>query len=194
MELINRLLVFITLFVSTLILQSCWEEVHPDYLQLPDITETGENTFGCLINGEIWAANGPPGCFYCGPNPSARVDYSYIYDTSSIGYRPDYLYLGARNSYQDIISQKIQIVLIIDYTFNVGDPILLNDPSVRFEFLDEQNNCWLESDSTTNGFLQINRYDVDEGIVSGIFEASLSDSCTTVEITEGRFDLTFRPK
>ncbi|MGK7391245.1 MAG: hypothetical protein ACNS60_12895 [Candidatus Cyclobacteriaceae bacterium M2_1C_046] len=181
-----------TFFANGLILQSCWEEIHPDHLQLPDITETGENTFGCLVDGEIWAANGPPGCFHCGPNPYARVFFSYVNDTSE--YHPDYLYVGARNSYQGIISQEIGIVLILDNSFTVGNPIEISSPMIRLEFMDEKNNCRLESDSTTNGFLQINRYDIDDGIVSGIFEAFLSDSCKTVVITEGRFDLTFRPK
>jgi hypothetical protein len=194
MRLFDRIIISLFLFIAILTLESCWEEIHPDNLKLPEITDTGENTFGCLINGEVWSANGPPGCWNCGPNPKARLDASPTNDTSASAYRNDILYLGARNAYSGVIAQNLNIVLLFADSFEIGKPIDLNNKnSGNIQFWDELNNCILiESDSTSNAYVQINKYDEENGIVSGIFEGTLSDTCQTLEITNGRFDLTFR--
>lgn len=183
---VHRIILSTIVFIVILTLKSCWEEVHPDNLELPEITDTGENTFGCLINGEVWTANGPPGCWNCGPNPKARLDDS--------PHRNDFLSLGARNAYTGVIAQNLDIVLIITDSFEIEKPIPLNKTyNGRIGFWNELDDCILiESDSTTNAYVQINKYDKENGIVSGIFEGTLSDTCQTLEITNGRFDLNFR--
>ena len=179
--------------ITLLSFEACWEEVHPDKLELPKITTTGENTFGCLIDGEIWAANGAPSCTFCGPNPGARVDhlyYSNVADTFS-----DMLSLGARNAYKDLIAQELSISFTLTDTYILGDTI--NAGSTRWtgiNFYDELNKCYIESDSTTSISIIVNRYDREVGIVSGTFSGELTDSCRALSISDGRFDLTFRPK
>jgi hypothetical protein len=43
--------------------------------QLPPITQTGANTFGCLINGNVWLPKGYDGNF---PNSRINIDPTYV--------------------------------------------------------------------------------------------------------------------
>jgi hypothetical protein len=49
--------------------------------QLPPETQTGANTFGCLVNGQVFK---PGGSNLSGPNLAAT--YQYIYNSSPNGY------------------------------------------------------------------------------------------------------------
>lgn len=189
MKFINlKILAFLSIF---LIFETCEkEEINPDELVLPEITITGEKTFGAIVNGKVWTANGSSNCFNCGP-PNARVDYSPSPKT-----RSSIMYLGANNNYQDIIKESIGLVINLTDNLVVGDRIELNNSNIisRIGFFDELNRCNVSSNNTTKGYLELKRLDIDNGIVSGIFEADLIGDCDTINIRQGRFDLTFRTR
>ena len=46
------------LSIALLLMQCKKDEPSPEE-QLPAATQTGANTFGCLINGQTWEPNGP---------------------------------------------------------------------------------------------------------------------------------------
>lgn len=190
MKFINlKILAFLSFF---LIFETCEKgEIDPDELILPEITITGEKTFGAIVNGKVWAASGGYNCFNCGPNPNARVDYSTSPNTHS-----SIMYIGANNNYEDIIKESIGLVFNLTDNLVVGDRIELNNSNIlsRIGFFDELNRCSINSDNSTNGFLELKRLDMDNGIVSGIFEADLIGDCDTINIRQGRFDLTFRTR
>ena len=168
------------------LLSSCgWESVEPDKLVLPPVTRTGQETFGCFVNNEIWAANGGPGCWNCGPNPKARTDGNHRI-----------VYFGARNEHEEQIAQNINFTFFANNNFEVNKAIDFGNADstyLRLVFRDELTGCYLESDSLTEGSLTVTRFDTDAGILSGTFEAELMGECDTIVINDGRFDLTFRP-
>jgi hypothetical protein len=60
-------------------------------------------------------------------------------------------------------------------------------------FSDYNKNCVYYTEDTIslhNSFLSITKFDLQNGIIAGIFEYSLGKrGCDTVRITEGRFDI-----
>ncbi|MFY9241767.1 MAG: hypothetical protein WAO74_01930 [Polaribacter sp.] len=185
----SNIKLYFTILILLFIIQSCEkEEINPDKLVLPEITTSGKRTFGAIVNGKIWTANGGSVCFLCSPNPYARVDY-----TPSPNDRPSIMYLGASNSYNEILNESIGLVFNITDNLKVGEKIELNKSNIfsRISFYDELNKCSVISDDSTNGYIEIKRLDLENGIVSGIFEADLIDDCDTIYIKQGRFDLVF---
>lgn len=171
----------------TLTLFSCKKvSVHPDKLVLPEITSSGKNTFGSIVNGKVWTANGMSSCWNCGPNPSARLDPMYSSNKKTYA-----LYIEARNAYKNVIDQDLSFSLVLNDHFEVGKKIDFSNKGVfnTLIFRDEHASCIIESDSLTEGFIRIDK--LEDGIVSGIFEANLLGSCDTLMIKDGRFDIKF---
>lgn len=69
------LLSFLGLFCMT----SCEKEVK-EWTELPPETQTGANTIGCLVNGELWATSKLPGIYKFPPMKAEYRDYgNYIH-------------------------------------------------------------------------------------------------------------------
>jgi hypothetical protein len=146
---------------------------------LPPATQTGEGTFGCLVNGEPFVDNsGFFNCFY------QLVDGEYFFSIS------------AEN--EDLIPRNIRLSTQ-SLEISQGNTYQLTQPTngnahaaVIFYFNGVQAN-----ESSTNeqytGTLNITKLDLQNNIVSGIFNFSIQDTLTgdIYEITEGRFDAQF---
>jgi len=144
--------------------------------QLPPETTTGANTFGCLVNGEVWR-NGGVGF----PNYSLAVqqlnDTSAIIEAISIKNKIHSSFLIYLSNEENLVSKK--------YTINNSN-IYTN----YWSFTEDSNNDDCSYEQSGKGFIEITRFDLINGIVSGRFEATLySDSCDSIVITKGRFDL-----
>lgn len=148
--------------------------------QLPPATQTGEQTFGCLINGEPFV---PP---RFGSN-APSVFYQFVDGAYTLG-------ISARRG---------------------GGPELksINLGCLDMPLIDETNYTLLEfetgnyfaeyrigagvvfegsSSSSTPGILTITNFDEENFIISGTFEFSIIDNNgTTINITNGRFDLNY---
>ena len=64
------------ILLSTLLGASCKKTNTPSPTdQLPPTTQTGANTFGCLVNGKVWIPKG----YECNtkPNPSITYDFDF---------------------------------------------------------------------------------------------------------------------
>lgn len=145
-------------------------------LQLPPETQIGANTFGCLIDGEVFKpglTNNSYNCFY------QLVDNEY------------YFLVTANNSNSNIT--KGVFVGTEKKTISQGQTLNL------FERTD--GNAWatyfLNTDPyTTNtlntGELKITKLDFTNNIVSGTFWYDIQDNLGGIHrIREGRFDMQF---
>lgn len=147
--------------------------------QLPPATQTGANTFGCLVNGQPWTPQGYNG----------TSNYSVVYDTGIQGGHLDiqtYRYPDASNALQGLAIISGQIV-------QVGTYSLRSPQRAAALYSDYKLGCyWSSRDSATTyrrGRLTITRLDLNAGIVAGTFEFTLAQpGCDTIRVTQGRFD------
>ncbi len=150
--------------------------------KLPPITQTGANTFGCLVDGVAWLPNGsrPQNG---GSNIQLYVDPTFQGGRFSI--------VGHQyNNFQSKVSFGSSICTNAGY-FDIS----LSANGIDYNrFLNNINTCEFSSfDAGTyrRGFFNISRYDLTNGIFSGTFEFTIrSQACgDTIRITDGRFDV-----
>jgi hypothetical protein len=173
---------YLSLFFCFSILMSPGCKKNKDSLEnqlskLPAITQTGQHSFGCLVNGKAWVPKGWDGRK---PNLDIIADPGYFGNLDIRAYR------YVNNKRESISISSFDITAPGTYIINGINRIWVNYGS-------EMSNCFFLQDSTNykNGFLKINKYDFQTGIVSGEFECKLFDSsisCDTIRITNGRFD------
>lgn len=153
-----------------------------DKNQLPPITSSGENTFGCELNGEVWL-------------PGVPVNFGGVHTLTASMNSEGISILATRKTTD---SQTYQLIGLGVHS-NLSDSMSLNYPydSTIFEmegasavYGDVITGCEFRTDSINNGFVKFIRIDTIERIISGIFEFNVANSsCDTVRITNGRFDI-----
>lgn len=157
----------LVLALSFLVLtgMKCKKETPEVELQLPKETQTGTNTFGCLIDGKVFV---PKGSFpYSGLTASIQFDILNLRaNSSSTG---EGIGFGVRD-------------------LNTTGEYLANDNNNNFGYGKQGNNY-----DATDGKITITKYDKINNIISGCFNFNAKDLKTgkTVSITEGRFDLKY---
>ncbi len=142
---------------------------------LPPITQTGANTFGCLINGKIYI---PKGFEQNHPNFDVIVDSTNGGNLDIRTFRKENGIMQALSfSCFGISSSGIyQTQIYPTYAKDINSSICY--------FVNSGSNY-------KQGFIQITRYDINNRIFSGTFEMKMYDStisCDTILITQGRFD------
>jgi hypothetical protein len=148
--------------------------------QLPAATQTGANTFGCLVNGKVYIPKGYSGTGT--PNPKK------IFDVGLNGL--PYLQIDARQ--YDRNNQNGSFIINIDS---------LTGPNIYQIYTNKKQigfgsqlipSCGILPDDDIHyksGTIQITKYDLTNGIISGIFNFKIKPSnCDTLFVTEGRFD------
>ena len=175
------------LSIALLLMQCKKDEPSPEE-QLPAATQTGANTFGCLINGQTWEPNGPIILSYW---PSYKVTYDSLRNSGRLTILVARIIREANDNQRFVISvNSIQqagryridgVACEIDY----HNP--LNKGACKDFFNTQYYN---RGDSThVQGRLTITRFDRQKKIVAGVFDFTLSKpNCDTVRITKGRFD------
>ncbi len=145
--------------------------------QLPPATQTGANTFGCLVNGQILTPQGYNGT----SNYSITVDPSYHGGNVDVrAYRYD--------------GKLLQSIIIGgDSIDKVGTYSLAKIPrSIFFTDTHLLSGCQNFDGSTgqyRRGTLTITRLDLLKGIIAGTFAFTLyKPGCDSVRVTQGRFD------
>lgn len=155
--------------------------------ELPEATQTGANTFGAKIDGELWAPRG------FGPFPSSKLLEARFTTDST-------LLINARNFASSPNESGFEI-----FVTGVRGPgtYVLNSsyfwPSdkgygyyVKKKFTPQEE--WITSPSQT-GTVTITKLDLAAEIVSGTFEfhaGNLSDPHGSIHVTEGRFDIRYK--
>lgn len=160
---------------------------------LPAITQTGENTFGCYIEGNLLTPRDGTGTFN---NPdSGMIFWGSPSNTDS------------ELAIRDFKSGKGGLIDIHIFDFhdngegtfminesNCEDGIDANDNiNIRCRSLDEVTQTYKWYCSIENGgTLIITRYDLANRIVSGTYSCTVQnrdDASDIIEITQGRFDI-----
>ena len=158
------------------------EKTDPTELsKLPAATQTGAKTFGCLVNGVAFVPQS--NCtFLCSP------PLQFGYDNSNGG--QFFVEVSNDNLKQKIIWGIDSCNIVKKYNYYPSP----NHP-VRLSFRPNDNVCVLstvidpEVATSTNGYINIEKFDISNGIISGTFEFTLSkNGCETKKITNGRFD------
>ncbi|QTE24296.1 hypothetical protein [Polaribacter cellanae] len=173
-----------TLFLFALTLSNCEKNDPQD--QLPPITQTGENTFGCIINGEVLIPQNGKGSLSV--TPKRGITAKYLSNNNFI--------IDAGN-FKDSNGNRIYIYIYNLTSTGVYNFELSNGESTStFEPL--YPHCWsiisqnskYISDINT-GTITITRF--DNNIISGVFSkltlVNIDSPNDIIEITNGRFDI-----
>ena len=178
--------ILMLLFTLASIFSSCKKtKTEPTELsKLPAASQTGANTFGCLVNGKAWVAQ--TDCkFLC--NSPFKVSYNPSFG-GVIGVTGDWL--NTANN----IDQRIDM-LIDSSNYKLLHNISIINPRHSARFIDYKlSNCgkydhYDDSSVIHIGVVNLTRYDLSYGVISGTFNFTLTKpGCETINITEGRFD------
>ena len=144
---------------------------------LPPATQTGANTLGFLLNGQVWLPRGIIG----GPSPN----FTKTYDPNFNG-KPELVIVCYRvNSGSDV--QYFGLYVYGISQTGIYDASIDSVSSVSFT----NNSCnYFYHDTTVfrKGSITITKLSLP--IISGTFNAKLyKKGCDTVKITAGRFDI-----
>ncbi len=177
----KKLLLVLTL---TLTLSSCTKN-NPfrGNDQLPQETQTGANTVGCLVNGQVYlpsqsGLNAPVNCFY-------QLDNGEFF--FSIAFADD------KNHGPDVSVGTSRINLLAGQTY-----ILNKNPVDNGDYTGGGGSYRLSSlnkyytNTLKTGELKITRLDLSHSIISGTFWFdAVNDAGEKVAIRQGRFDWNF---
>lgn len=145
----------------------------PPIEQLPPITQTGEDTFGCLINGEAMYTSGY----------KSDESAEYVENQGLIIY-------GSTD--KKGIDTGISIILLEPFT--VGQVYnFTNHPQTTVRFIrsiKEQSTCYYDFGQAISGSVTISKLDFPNRIVAGTFDFTIvNETCDTIKVTNGRFDI-----
>jgi hypothetical protein len=160
---------------------------------LPNATETGEGTFGCLLDGKPWVAGIALGIFAPGLWP---LDMSYD-ETGTGRFYNNGWRVAARSYPKDSMGEFISIS-----AYKFDKPGLLNWREHKL-----RSTVFLRA-ITPSGFadyyldtlmpyrVEITKLDTLNNICAGHFEfiAVRSDKKDTIRVTKGRFDEIYAPE
>lgn len=153
-----------------------------DNVVLPEVTQSGKNTAGALVDGKVWVATtdyiNPPDGTFC-------EKFGNFYDI-----RLDFRKVANRSINRIYIKAQIEnLELNKIYELN-------QNPDLNFNYASYTNNEGISysTQPTSNyiGKLKIIRIDLQNQIVSGTFEfKAIDNNGNVVNITDGRFDKKF---
>jgi hypothetical protein len=171
----------IIVILIIVLLGACEKDKNPLPTELPPITEEGKNTFGCLIENEIyvpekrrttWSVPGPQFepiefSFPQYPNYTFRVSTIRLVDEDD-----------------DLMDAEVEFMV---------DSCILKPGKYKFSHISViyENEAY-SSHLIDNDSLIITKIDTINNIISGQFSAILTDVSTYskfINITKGRFDL-----
>lgn len=150
--------------------------------QLPAITQSGANTFGCFVNGKAYIPYGYNGTGT--PNPRTQFDIG-LNGLPYFGIVA--MQLNKNHESEGLVQVSFRNLIGIgnynvpnDFNFSVGWNKIIG------------RNCGMITfDSTIQkwGGGTITKYDLTNGIISGTFNFKYKTlTCDTVYVTDGRFD------
>ncbi|WP_310396475.1 hypothetical protein [Hymenobacter sp.] len=174
---VRKLPVYLALLLLTQC-SKCKQDDPAPLDQLPPATQTGANTFGCLVNGQAYTPKGSNGMsnFY--------VSYDPTFRGGAFGIETYRVEDKGLTRYLNIDAAPINAVG--SYSLNLGAGEVLYSSG-------EGSLCGFMYDSRDVTYrkatLIITRFDKNSRIVAGTFDAVIArNGCDTLKITQGRFD------
>ncbi len=173
---------YLTLFLLVLHSVACSDDDDRAPIdQLPPVTQTGEQTFGCLINGEafipIRSGGGRPRAFYQFVNGAFTLGIS-----ASNG--------NAGPNFESVALAGIDVDMLTEKTY-----ILIEEESGKFSgrySIGGGLTIRTVTSSNDPGTLTITKFDQENGIIAGTFEfTALDNDGNEINITNGRFDMRY---
>ncbi|MBL7817797.1 MAG: hypothetical protein JNL70_22505 [Saprospiraceae bacterium] len=170
----------IILLLSLCFIMSKCPDDTPKLEELPPITQTGEGTFGCLVNGKVWI----PSKWHISTSPRYVGVDTFLSNTMKI------------NMTRRRDTSRSNITLIVKYkNFSVGNQSYF----ANLSYYNDTQVCdynTFEIDTTVSpNFLKVNFVDTSRQrrVMAGEFQARfINKSCKdTINITQGRFDMPF---
>ena len=171
MKLKNIISSAITFLLCVFLFSSC-EEKEKVWTELPPVTQTGANTIGCLVDGQLWAIGKIPGYTL---TPAMHAEYSIYKKDTSV------LHFYAENKDRNGIGFRI-------FNPQIGEN---NIYYVGGGFRTINKTCDDLIGLNIKG-LVITKLDIQNRILSGNFNIELNcvnDSTKKVNLTDGRFDM-----
>ena len=169
------------LFIFPLLATNCEDDPPLSPLeQLPPATQTGEYTFGCLVNGEAFVSDN-------------RGDITAIYQQNVLLISSDYKRQGIGFVFRNQVIEERTYTLARNNERGAGfiDSSNLRLDSSRTNYI---GNCEYEYEDLAEGTLTITRFDSINFIVAGTFEfTTATEGCDTIRVTNGRFDIPYIP-
>lgn len=166
----------------------CRKDMHNPPDELPPITQEGNNTFGCRINGEIWVSY--YSCSGMSANPCGEIaaDVHQINPSGPLLLSLN-IAIGQKKKDNSLTGFSIHTPMNqgISSVGNKIDSLTINfqDPTIQLYY---NYNYYSKSEK-----FEITRLDTINKIISGIFELTLYKSPSdSLKITDGRFDLKFQ--
>lgn len=147
--------------------------------KLPPITTEGNNTFGCLVNGEIFIPEAPAGY-----GSGVYGEWQSLTDTVGV------------NIYASNVTTKQTLIISIFDTPNlqVGKIYRLSKTNLTIDYVDysKKPSCYYKTIIDAN--IKLLKFDLtnpQRKIIAGTFEYTMSstDCMDTINTTEGRFDI-----
>jgi hypothetical protein len=182
-------------FVVLITTASCLKDLDED---LPTATQSGNNIFGCKIEGKSWVPNGTHDIFVSIPAITSNIIQSQGVKYLHISARKDpSAFNNEEDAYDDM---DIDVMLpstpgemIIDKTCNSCD-LYCPYSSLRFKIKGLLNGGCFITDSSNKGKIHFTKIDTLNRIVSGTFEFKAIDKNTgkIISVTDGRFDVVAR--
>jgi hypothetical protein len=182
MKKLNLLLLFSIIILCS---SQCKKTTNnPSTDQLPPITQTGANTFGCLINGNVWLPKGYDGRFV-----NSRITIDPNYADGNLLIRVYRIIDDIREDFA-ISSDSIKSTGL----YIIGDREKTSNVFIKQKISSGSTICSVEYGLLYQryGFIKITKYDLVNHIFSGEFEITLNcPQCgygNPIKITQGRFD------
>jgi Family of unknown function (DUF6252) len=173
----------VLLLAVTLSASKCKKTSPTQLEQLPPATQTGANTFGCLLNGVAFT-----------PGGGGLLDQILIvqFDPTFQGGRLSIKAKRIFNSTEYITMSIGGDSILLSGTFNLG-----YKTKYKVYYFDSRKLCDVLTYSTpapsiVTGKLEIIKFDYNSRIISGIFDFNISmPNCDSIKATDGRFDVKF---
>ena len=167
----KKRIIFFTIAAFLLVhLFSCEQEE-----VLPHATQEGKNTFGCLINGDVWVPKGYNG------TPKLDLSYDPGYAGGALNLNA-YRISGENREYLTIFASEVKSKGVYE--------LVDTDSAAAIFRISGRCSYDLDDNVERTGKLIITNFDLDKAIISGTFEFTLAKpGCDTIRVTEGRFDM-----
>ena len=153
--------------------------------ELPPITQTGANTFGCLIDGNVFIPKDKTGYTPPGGGTPKGIEIlgnNSVFVIQARNYTNIYIYI--------YIPENLPIKTTYKFGSSPGVSYGLNSPNLPHLFCIINNKKFLSSKNS--GEITFTKANFNSKIYSGVFNLTLKNQDNpneTLEIKDGRFDI-----